>query len=395
MVLYEGCWTLLLLVYMLVGHIPFFRCGRGASLTFITECIVVTRLYRNVQLGLRAFAGFSFLCSIYLDVSEAIQSLPTLYAQTMAAGISVGAAAGSAVAADVSVGASSVGGASAVVVSVGASAGVVSAGGASATVVSAGAASEVEDEAVASAGGASATEDTAGGASSAGGASAGGGGGAPASSSGGAGTKLKKKLAQFLGDTKAKNSRSSIQPNLPRRTTHNIRSIRTTLRLLTQFRIISYQLRTRRIHNHHLSLLAMRPRRTVQIHWLRARDGHVEGSNIGLSVLERDVARVYAFVHGSAGCVRRGLSDGVVAVGELELHDVAYGCGDGIRDEGVLGTTDYDWDYLVGAAEGVCCEVLVRRRCWWLGRERRLTLDAGETTKGLERRARKCRGRCG
>ena len=71
---------------------------------------------------------------------------------------------------------------------------------------------------------------------------------------------------------------------------------------------------------------------------------------------------MYALVHGSACCVRRGLRDGVVAVAELELYYVAYGCGDAVWDEGVLRAADYYGDYLVGAAEGVRCGVLVRRR---------------------------------
>jgi hypothetical protein len=104
---------------------------------------------------------------------------------------------------------------------------------------------------------------------------------------------------------------------------------------------------------------------------------------------------VYALVHGCACCVRRRLRDGVVAVAELELHNVAYGCGDAVWDEGVLRAADYDGDYLIGAAEGVRCGVLVRRRRGCLRRERSLTLDAGKTVKGLECRAWKCRGRCG
>jgi hypothetical protein len=66
--------------------------------------------------------------------------------------------------------------------------------------------------------------------------------------------------------------------------------------------------------------------------------------------------------HGRTGCVRGRLSDSVVAVGELELDDVADGGVDVVRDEGVLRAADDDGDYLVGAAEGVCWEVLVRRR---------------------------------
>jgi hypothetical protein len=98
----------------------------------------------------------------------------------------------------------------------------------------------------------------------------------------------------------------------------------------------------------------VRPRRTVQKHGLRARNGHVKRANIGLVVLKWDVAGVYAAVHGRAGCICSGLGHGVVAVRELELHYVADRGGDAVGNEGVLGATDDYRDYLVGAAEGVC-----------------------------------------
>jgi hypothetical protein len=53
------------------------------------------------------------------------------------------------------------------------------------------------------------------------------------------------------------------------------------------------------------------------------------------------------------------LRDGVVAVGELELHDVADGGHDRVGDESVLGAADYHGDDLVLAAVGACWGGLV------------------------------------
>ena len=97
------------------------------------------------------------------------------------------------------------------------------------------------------------------------------------------------------------------------------------------------QLRDLRIHNHNLSLLTMRARRTVQKHGLGTRDWHIERPDVGLSIFEGDVAAVHAPSHGCACGVSGGLRDGVVAVGELELQDVADGGDDGVGDEGVWG----------------------------------------------------------
>jgi hypothetical protein len=155
--------------------------------------------------------------------------------------------------------------------------------------------------------------------------------------------------------------RSSSQPNLPRRPAHNRLPIHTRLTLLTQFRITCDLLRIFGIHDHDLSKLTMRACRTVEEHGLRGRDGHVEGSNIGLAVCERDVAGMNAAVHGRAGGVGRGLRDGVVAVAELELNDVADRGGHGVGDEGVLWAADNDGDDLGLALVGVGWEWMLTR----------------------------------
>ena len=97
----------------------------------------------------------------------------------------------------------------------------------------------------------------------------------------------------------------------------------------------------------------MRAGCTVQKHGLCAGGGPVEGPDVRLAVLERNVSAVHAAVHGRTCLVGGGLGDGVVAVGELELHDVAYSGSDGVWDEGVLGSTDDHGDDLAGATEGI------------------------------------------
>jgi hypothetical protein len=182
------------------------------------------------------------------------------------------------------------------------------------------------------------------------------GGGAAAASAGGAGTNL---TTISLDDhitilnTKTEYSRSSIQSNLPCRSTYHCRAIRTLLRLLTQFRVVRNLLRAHWIDNHHLSLLAMRAGSTIQEHGLRARDWHVERADIRLAVLERDVTTVHTTFHRCACFVSSRLSYRVVAVRKLIHYDVAYGSDDRVWDEGVLGTADDDGDYLVLAANGV------------------------------------------
>jgi hypothetical protein len=151
---------------------------------------------------------------------------------------------------------------------------------------------------------------------------------------------------------KSDHLRSSRQPNLPRCTPHHTRPIYTLLRRLRQLGIIRNLLRVRRIHNHDLALLAMRARRTVKEHGLRARDGHIEGADVSLAVLEWNVAAVDAAVHGFAGCVNGGLRDSVVAIGELELDYVADGGNNGVGDKGVLRAADDYGDDLILALEG-------------------------------------------
>jgi hypothetical protein len=104
----------------------------------------------------------------------------------------------------------------------------------------------------------------------------------------------------------------------------------------------------------------MRASGAVQEHGLRAGDRHVECADVGLAILEWNVARVDAAVHGLAGSVGSGLSDGVVAVAELELDDVADCCDDGVGDEGVLGPADDDWNDLILTLEWASCGSLVK-----------------------------------
>jgi hypothetical protein len=104
----------------------------------------------------------------------------------------------------------------------------------------------------------------------------------------------------------------------------------------------------------------MRARGAVQEHGLRGGDGHVERADVCLAILEGDVARVDAAVHGLAGSVGGGLSDGVVTVAELELDNIADCCDDRVGDEGELGSADDDWDDLVLTLERASCGSLVR-----------------------------------
>lgn len=147
--------------------------------------------------------------------------------------------------------------------------------------------------------------------------------------------------------------RSSRQRQFTRRPTHHIRTVNTRITLLAQLRIRRQLLCIRGVDHHDLSELTMWARRTVQIHWLCARNWHVKCADLCLAVLERDVSAVHTAVHGRTGFVSRRLCDGVVAVRELELYNVADGSSDGVRDEGVLGTADDDRDDLTGTAEGV------------------------------------------
>lgn len=91
-------------------------------------------------------------------------------------------------------------------------------------------------------------------------------------------------------------------------------------------------------------------RRTVQKHGISARDRHVERPDFCLAVLEWDVPAVDAGFHRRACLIGGRLGYSVVAVAELELHDVADGGNNRIGDEGVLWAADDDGDNLVGAA---------------------------------------------
>jgi hypothetical protein len=97
----------------------------------------------------------------------------------------------------------------------------------------------------------------------------------------------------------------------------------------------------------------VRTSRTVEKHGLGACNRHVEGSNLGLSVLKGDVTAMHAALHGRTCCSSRRLGDCVVAIGELELHNVAYGSSDGVWHKRVLRSANDDGYDLAGATEGV------------------------------------------
>lgn len=147
--------------------------------------------------------------------------------------------------------------------------------------------------------------------------------------------------------------RSSIQSKFARSSADDVGSISARFALLAQLDIVGQLLRTGRVDHHNLTLLAMGSGSTVQEHGVRARNGHVESSDICLAVLEGDVTAVNTAFHRSACCVGGRLRDGVVAVGELELDNVADCCGDGVGDESILGTADDYGDDLAGAAKWV------------------------------------------
>ena len=112
-------------------------------------------------------------------------------------------------------------------------------------------------------------------------------------------------------------------------------------------------LRIRRVDHHDLALLAMWSGSTVQKHGVGTSNRHVEGSNICLAVLEGNVTAVDTAFHGRACCIGRRLRDGVVAVGKLELDDIADCCSNGVGDEGILLATDDYGNDLVGATKRV------------------------------------------
>jgi hypothetical protein len=108
-----------------------------------------------------------------------------------------------------------------------------------------------------------------------------------------------------------------------------------------------------RIDDHDLSLLAVGSSCAVKEHGLGRGYGHVEGADISLSVLEGNASAVDTAVHGLACCIGGALRDGVVAVAELELDDVADRGGDRVRDEYVLHATNDDGDDLTSATDGL------------------------------------------
>ena len=142
------------------------------------------------------------------------------------------------------------------------------------------------------------------------------------------------------------NLRSISKLNATRRPARNRRPIHRLLRPLRGLHKVQHLLGTSRVDNHDLPLLAMRAGRAEHEDGVGARDHHAEGAHVGLAVLERDVPAVDAAVQRRAGGFQRALGGGVVAVAELELHDVADGRGDGVGVEGVLRTADDNGDHL-------------------------------------------------
>lgn len=95
----------------------------------------------------------------------------------------------------------------------------------------------------------------------------------------------------------------------------------------------------------------MRTSRAVQKHRISARHGHVESAYIRLPIDKRYVPAMDTAFHRRACGIGSGLGDSMVAIAKLKLHNVADGSDNGIWDECVLWSADYDGDYLVGAAD--------------------------------------------
>lgn len=97
----------------------------------------------------------------------------------------------------------------------------------------------------------------------------------------------------------------------------------------------------------------MRSGSTVQKHGIGTGNGHVEGSNICLAVLEGNVTAVDTAFHRRACCIGGRLRDGVVTIGKLKLDDIADGCSHGVGDEGILRATDDYGNDLVGTTKRI------------------------------------------
>jgi hypothetical protein len=150
----------------------------------------------------------------------------------------------------------------------------------------------------------------------------------------------------------AYNLRSSGETNFTCSSTHDIGSVYTLRALLGQLGIVGNLLCVDGVDDHDLAELAMRACSAVKEHGLRAGDWHVERAHIGLSIFKGNVAAVDTSVHGFTCCVGGGLRDGVVAVAELELHNVAHGGHNGVGHKRVLRATDDYRDDLVLATVG-------------------------------------------
>lgn len=91
----------------------------------------------------------------------------------------------------------------------------------------------------------------------------------------------------------------------------------------------------------------MRSGGAVQKHRFGAGDRHVEGADISLAILERNVSAVHTRSHGRAGLIDSRLCDSVVAIAELKLNDVTDCGDDGVRYESILRTANDNRNDLV------------------------------------------------
>lgn len=130
-----------------------------------------------------------------------------------------------------------------------------------------------------------------------------------------------------------------------------------------------------RVDNHHLSQLTVRTGGTVEEHGLLRHHRHVEGSHGCLAILEGNVAAVEgagnSLLEGlaSLGLVR--LRDGVIAVAELELDNIAHGSLDRVGHESDLLASHNNRDDLGGGGgvEGTLCRGWLEW-CGWPGKGR-------------------------
>lgn len=113
--------------------------------------------------------------------------------------------------------------------------------------------------------------------------------------------------------------------------------------------MLSYlKIKDLRIDDHHLTDLTMRPGRAIQKHRLGASYWHVECPDVLLAIFEGNVPAVDGFRLGLlkwlTSCVLSTLSDGVIAVAELKLHDISDICSHQVWYKEILGTANHHGD---------------------------------------------------